>query len=77
MTIEAIGGWLKDADPGMNRSYRRLDDLDPSVMSPEHIAYFEDYRNRYFIWIADMSDIVKEYGQKYEDYLILERAPKL
>ncbi len=48
MTIEAIGGWLKDADPGMNRSYRRLDDLDPGVMSPEHIAYFEDYRNRYF-----------------------------
>ena len=48
MSAEAIGGWLKDADPGMNRNHRRLDEIDASVMNPEYIAYFEDYRNRYF-----------------------------
>ena len=48
MTIKAIGGWLKDADAGMDRRRRRLTDLETSAMNPDHIAYFEDYRSRYF-----------------------------
>jgi hypothetical protein len=46
--VEAIGGWLKDADAHLERTYRRLQDIDPATMNPEHLAYFEDYRTRYF-----------------------------
>jgi hypothetical protein len=46
--VEAIGGWLKDADAHLERTYRRLQDIDPTTMNPEHLAYFEDYRTRYF-----------------------------
>lgn len=47
-TMAAIGGWLKDADAGMDRRRRRLADLETSAMNPDYIAYFEDYRGRYF-----------------------------
>ncbi|MEM0935712.1 MAG: class I SAM-dependent methyltransferase [Pseudomonadota bacterium] len=45
---EAIGGWLKDADAGMDRRHRRLSDIDASELNGDHLAYFEDYRTRYF-----------------------------
>jgi SAM-dependent methyltransferase len=46
--IEAIGGWLKDADESLDRRYRRLEDIAPAAFAPERLAYFEDYRARYF-----------------------------
>ncbi|MDE3080695.1 MAG: class I SAM-dependent methyltransferase [Paracoccaceae bacterium] len=45
---EAIGGWLKDADAGMIRQHRRLSDIGADALDPAHLAYFEDYRSRYF-----------------------------
>ena len=44
--VEAIGGWLKDADSGLERGYRRLEDI--AAFDPQRLAYFEDYRTRYF-----------------------------
>jgi hypothetical protein len=44
--MEAIGGWIKDAHP--NRNYRRLEDIAGNELRPDRIAYFEDYRRRYF-----------------------------
>jgi hypothetical protein len=44
--VEAIGGWLKDADAGLDRRYRRLGDI--ATLDPQRVAYFEDYRTRYF-----------------------------
>ena len=44
--IEAIGGWIKDADAGLDRSYRRLQQI--GRLAPERLRYFEDYRSRYF-----------------------------
>jgi hypothetical protein len=44
--VEAIGGWLKDADAGLDRRYRRLEDI--ADLDPQRVAYFEDYRARYF-----------------------------
>jgi len=44
--IEAIGGWIKDADAGLDRSYRRLEQV--GRLDPERLRYFEDYRSRYF-----------------------------
>lgn len=46
--LEAFGGWLKEEDGGMDRTFRRLGDIPPDEFNPEHIAYFEDYRERYF-----------------------------
>lgn len=45
---EAVGGWLKDEDCRMGRDYRRLGDIPVQALNAEHIAYFEDYRRRYF-----------------------------
>jgi hypothetical protein len=44
--VEAIGGWLRDADDGLDRRYRRLEEV--AALDPERVAYFEDYRTRYF-----------------------------
>ncbi len=44
--IEAIGGWLKEAEGGLDRRYRRLEDV--ATLDPQRVAYFEDYRTRYF-----------------------------
>lgn len=46
--VEAIGGWLKEQDSSLDRSYRRLDDIPTASFSAENLAYFEDYRQRYF-----------------------------
>ena len=46
--VEAIGGWLKEQDSSLDRSYRRLSDISTASFSADHIAYFEDYRRRYF-----------------------------
>lgn len=46
--VEAVGGWLKDADPAMDRRYRRLADIDSASFMAEHLSYFEDYLDRYF-----------------------------
>ena len=46
--VEAIGGWLKDADSGLDRAYRRLEDIAAAAFDPRRLAYFEDYRTRYF-----------------------------
>ena len=48
MEVRAVGGWLKEDDARMNRSYRRLVDMDRALMNPGHLAYFEDYLVRYF-----------------------------
>lgn len=45
---EAIGGWLRAADASFDRRHRRLDDIDAAALDPAHLAYFEDYRRRYF-----------------------------
>jgi hypothetical protein len=44
--VEAIGGWLKDADLGLDGRHRRLEDI--AAFDPRRLAYFEDYRTRYF-----------------------------
>jgi SAM-dependent methyltransferase len=44
--VEAIGGWLKDADEALDRRYRRLEEV--ALLDPQRVAYFEDYRTRYF-----------------------------
>jgi len=47
-SVEAIGGWLKEADGGVERRHRRFSDIETSTMDPSRIDYFEDYRSRYF-----------------------------
>ena len=47
-TLEAIGGWLKEADARLDRHHRRLSEIDANTLNSEHLAYFEDYRTRYF-----------------------------
>ena len=46
--VEAIGGWLKDDDPAMDRRYRRLADIGSDSLKAEHLAYFEENLDRYF-----------------------------
>lgn len=46
--INAVGGWLKDADAHLSRAYRSLVDVSETELDAERIAYFEDYRERYF-----------------------------
>ncbi|RVG77997.1 hypothetical protein [Sinorhizobium meliloti] len=46
--LEAIGGWLKDEDSRLDRTFRRLGDIPTDTLNREYIAYFEDYRHRYF-----------------------------
>jgi hypothetical protein len=44
----AIGGWIKDAEAGSRVGHSSLDEYPVSSMNAEHLAYFEDYRRRYF-----------------------------
>lgn len=48
MPLEAFGGWLKEEDGRLDRTFRRLWDISPDEFNPKHVAYFEDYRKRYF-----------------------------
>ncbi len=44
---QAIGGWIKQAGSGVREAHCRLDEIaDP--LNSEYLAYFEDYRTRYF-----------------------------
>lgn len=43
---KGIGGWIKDA--GALRGNCLLQDIDPAEFNPDHLAYFQDYRTRYF-----------------------------
>ncbi|MCA3561245.1 MAG: hypothetical protein IOC82_09500 [Aestuariivirga sp.] len=45
---DAIGGWLREADGDLRRDHRLLEQIAPSELSATHLAYFEDYRQRYF-----------------------------
>lgn len=47
-TTEAIGGWIRSAEAELPRHHRRLEDIDPSDFDPARLAYFQDYRQRYF-----------------------------
>ncbi len=47
-TVEAVGGWLKEAEGKIERGHRRLIDISLDALNPEYMAYFEDYRSRYF-----------------------------
>lgn len=44
----AIGGWIRDAGAGSFSDCRSLDDFPLAAMNAGHLAYFEDYRQRYF-----------------------------
>jgi hypothetical protein len=45
---EAIGGWIREADSALRRDHRLLEQVSPSDLSATRLAYFEDYRQRYF-----------------------------
>tara|TARA_B100000767_G_C19746335_1_gene528706 strand:+ start:1271 stop:2080 length:810 start_codon:yes stop_codon:yes gene_type:complete len=45
--IKAYGGWIKDAEPILNRNYRCLENH-AAPLEKDRIDYFEDYRTRYF-----------------------------
>lgn len=44
----AIGGWIKGAGNGSAVACRPLGDFPVTAMNAGHVAYFEDYRRRYF-----------------------------
>ncbi|MGV1832996.1 hypothetical protein ACQZ6Z_26960 [Agrobacterium vitis] len=67
--VEAIGGWLKDDDSHLDRTFRRLGDIPADTLNREHIAYFEDYRQRYFNdrllpgqGVEEILQVLQQYG---------------
>ncbi|MCY4168542.1 MAG: hypothetical protein OXE82_09725 [Rhodobacter sp.] len=48
IALDAIGGWLRNANANMERPHRRLGDIEAGMPNAEHLAHFENYRRRYF-----------------------------
>ena len=46
--VDAVGGWIRDADSTLPRTYRNLINIPGDQLDTSRLAYFNDYRTRYF-----------------------------